>query len=221
MITITIKLQAIVLCNYIPLLFLYYNLTSMTKEQIHQTVEDIFSLYEKHGADNYAGEEVSQLEHMCQSGELARAGGYDDEVILAAFFHDIGYLIQSNNKETMGNYGRKFHEKEAAEFVRSKGFSQKIATLVGQHVNAKRYLTFADPEYYSRLSEASKTTLGYQGGPMDAEEAAAFKADPLFDLNITMRLWDEEAKLQNQPLPDLAFYKKMAEKHLLQQAHLL
>ena len=190
----------------------------MNAQEIHQRVEDIFALYEKHGAENYAGEEVSQLEHMCQSGELARAGGYDDEVILAAFFHDIGYLIQSDTKETMGGYGRINHEKEAGAFIRKMGFSERVASLAEQHVNAKRYLTFADPQYYNRLSDASKNTLRYQGGPMGAEEAASFKADPLFDLNITMRRWDEEAKLKDQPLPDLNIYKQIAERHLLAQA---
>ena len=189
-------------------------------QEIHQKVEDIFALYEKHGAEAYYGEEVSQLEHMCQSAELARTGGYDDEVILAAFFHDIGYLIQSETKETMGGYGRINHEKEAGVFIRRMGFSERVASLAEQHVNAKRYLTFADPEYYNRLSEASKNTLKHQGGPMTADEAAVFRADPLFELNITMRRWDEEAKLQNQPLPDLNVYKQIAEKHLLKQAGL-
>ena len=192
----------------------------MTKEDIHQKVEDIFALYEKHGAENYYGEEVSQLEHMCQSAELARSGGYDDEVILAAFFHDIGYLIHSENKDTMGNYGRAHHEREAADFLRKMGFSEKVATLAGQHVNAKRYLTYADAAYYDRLSEASKKTLEYQGGPMTEEQAAAFRADPLFELNITMRRWDEEAKIKNHPLPDLNIYKGIAERHLLSQASL-
>jgi predicted HD phosphohydrolase len=137
---------------------------------------------------------------------------------LAAFFHDIGYLIHSENKETMGGYGRKNHEKEAGAFIRKMGFSERVASLAEQHVNAKRYLTFADPGYYDRLSEASKITLGHQGGPMSADEAAAFKADPLFEFNITMRRWDEEAKLKEQPLPDLNIYKQIAERHLAQQA---
>jgi phosphonate degradation associated HDIG domain protein len=189
----------------------------MINQDIHQRVEDIFTLYEKHGAENYYGEEISQLEHMCQSAELARAGGYDDEVVLAAFFHDIGYLIHSENKDTMGTYGRINHEKEAGAFIRKMGFSERVASLAEQHVNAKRYLTYADPEYYDRLSEASKNTLKHQGGPMEADEATAFMADPLFELNITMRKWDEEAKLQDQPIPDLTIYKQIAEKHLQQQ----
>ena len=190
----------------------------MPDQEILQKVNSIFALYEKHGAAEYYGEEVSQLEHMCQSAELAQAGGYDDEVVLAAFFHDIGYLIHSENKDTMGNYGRTNHEKEAGAFLRRMGFSERVATLAEQHVNAKRYLTYADPEYYGRLSEASKKTLEFQGGPMKADEAKAFREDPLFDLNITMRRWDEEAKLTDHPLPDLNIYKQMAIKHLQKRA---
>lgn len=190
----------------------------MTTPSIRQKVDDIFALYEKHGAEEYYGEAVTQLEHMCQSAELARTGGYDDEVILAAFFHDIGYLIHSQNRDTMGNYGRTNHEKEAGAFLRRMGFSERVAQLAEQHVNAKRYLTYADPAYYSRLSEASKKTLEYQGGPMKEAEAKAFREDPLFDLNITMRKWDEEAKLTDQPLPDLNIYKQIAIRHLEQQA---
>ncbi|MBS1594299.1 MAG: HDIG domain-containing protein [Bacteroidetes bacterium] len=190
----------------------------MTTPSIRQKVDDIFALYERHGAEEYYGEAVTQLEHMCQSAELARTGGYDDEVILAAFFHDIGYLIHSQNKDTMGNYGRTNHEKEAGAFLRRMGFSERVAQLAEQHVNAKRYLTYADPAYYARLSEASKKTLEYQGGPMQEAEAKAFREDPLFDLNITMRKWDEEAKLTDQPLPDLNIYKQIAIRHLEQQA---
>lgn len=190
----------------------------MTTPSIQQKVDDIFALYEQHGAEEYYGEAVTQLEHMCQSAELARTGGYDDEVILAAFFHDIGYLIHSQNKDTMGSYGRTNHEKEAGAFLRRMGFSERVAQLAEQHVNAKRYLTYADPAYYSRLSDASKKTLEYQGGPMEEAEARAFREDPLFDLNITMRRWDEEAKLTDQPLPDLNIYRQIAIRHLEQRA---
>ncbi|MEN9953334.1 MAG: hypothetical protein RLZZ520_1602, partial [Bacteroidota bacterium] len=49
-------------------------------------VDQIFELYEKFGQADYIGEPVSQIEHMCQSAQLAEAAGYDDELIIAAFF---------------------------------------------------------------------------------------------------------------------------------------
>ncbi len=174
-------------------------------------VELIFGFYEKHGNEDYIGEPVSQLEHMCQSAQLAEGEGFDEEVILAAFFHDLGHLItQGPTTEMMGEFGVKRHEQLGADFLRSLGFSEKIAQLVENHVQAKRYLTFRYPDYYTKLSEASKQTLIYQGGPMKEEEALKFEKDPLFEVSLRMRTWDEEAKLTDLPLPSLTRYKEMA-----------
>jgi phosphonate degradation associated HDIG domain protein len=178
----------------------------MTHQDI---VEEIFRLYEKHGAEDYIGEPVSQLEHMAQSAQLAAQQGFDKEVILAAFFHDIGHFLASSQTQNMDGYGVMRHEKVGADYLRSKGFPEKIARLVESHVQAKRYLTFKDPQYYQQLSEASKRTLEFQGGRMTAAEAMAFEQDELFDLSIKMRQWDEQAKEENIPVPDLTEYKQM------------
>ena len=65
-------------------------INSLSKEE---RVKMVFDLYEKFGHADYIGEPVSQIEHMCQSAQLAQKEGYDDEVILAAFFHDLGHLF--------------------------------------------------------------------------------------------------------------------------------
>lgn len=176
---------------------------------------EILSLYEVYGHADYIGEPVSQLEHMCQSALLAEQGGYDEEVILAAFFHDIGHFCEHLMPvEQMDGFGVVDHEKLGADFLRSKGFSEKISSLVRHHVQAKRYLTFHSPSYYEKLSEASKKTLLFQGGRMTAKEAEAFENDELFDLHILLRRWDERAKLENQPLPELQIYRDMIIRHL-------
>jgi predicted HD phosphohydrolase len=66
------------------------------------------------------------------------------------------------------------------------------------------------------LSEASKATLDLQGGRMNDEEAIAFEKDPLFDLKIKLRYWDDEAKSTEPVGQSLAFYRELAEKHLHQ-----
>jgi 2-amino-1-hydroxyethylphosphonate dioxygenase (glycine-forming) len=179
--------------------------------QAENIVKEIFDLYQKYGNEEYIGEPVSQIEHMSQSAQLAIEGGHEDEVILAAFFHDIGHICVSRNKENdMGGFGTKSHEKIGADFLREKGFSEKIAQLVENHVQAKRYLTFKYPEYFQNLSEASKKTLEFQGGVMTSEEAMAFEQSPLFDLSIKMRQWDEQAKEINVPLVDIEKIKAKA-----------
>jgi len=172
-----------------------------------QTVSDIFALYGRHGSADYIGEAITQLEHMSQAAQLAMAEGYDDEVILAAFFHDIGHLCEG---EDMGGYGVVSHERVGAEYLRQCGFSERLARLVQYHVEAKRYLTLRQPGYYERLSEASRRTLAYQGGVMNDAEADAFEADPLFGVSLRLREWDEMAKRVGVPVMDLQVLKAKA-----------
>ena len=189
----------------------------MKKEEAKIIVDEIFSLYENHGNADYIGEPVSQLEHMCQAAQLAEEEGHDDEVVLAAFFHDIGHLCEFIMPvELMEGVGVLDHESIGQEYLVKKGFSERIAKLVRSHVEAKRFLTFRYPEYFEKLSDASKLTLQHQGGRMNAEEAEAFEADPMFDIYIKMRTWDDLAKITNKALPDLNRYKQMAISHLMQ-----
>ena len=178
-----------------------------------QVVEEVFGLYQQYGADDYIGEPVSQIEHMSQAAQLALAQGYDDEVVLAAFFHDIGHIC-AKTANNMGGYGVISHELLGARYLRDQGFSERIAKLVENHVQAKRYLTLRQPGYYALLSEASLRTLGYQGGVMSDAEADAFEQDPLCALSLRMRVWDEQAKAMNVPLIDLNLLKGKALKLL-------
>jgi 2-amino-1-hydroxyethylphosphonate dioxygenase (glycine-forming) len=190
----------------------------MNPQKAQQIVDEIFSLYEQYGADDYIGEPVSQIEHMCQAAQLAQVDGHDNEVVLAAFFHDIGHLCEHiMSVGQMDGYGVVDHEILAANYLRQKGFSGKIVRLVESHVKAKRYLTYKYPEYYNELSEASKMTLEKQGGIMNNSEAKLFEQDHLHPLFIKLRQWDDKAKLQHQPLPSLNSYKEMAFNHLLAQ----
>jgi len=180
-------------------------------KMVESIVDEIFSLYGQYGDADYIGEPVSQLEHMSQSAQLAMDEGYDDEVVLASFFHDIGHICVMNNAENdMGGYGVKSHEKIGADYLREKGFPERIAKLVENHVQAKRYLTFRYPHYFKQLSEASKKTLEFQGGLMRAQEAADFERDPLFEISILMRKWDELAKEANLPIVSLDELKERA-----------
>jgi len=178
-------------------------------------VNEVFSLYERFGDEDYIGEPVSQLEHMSQAAALAEEEGYDGEVILAAFFHDIGHLCaDSAAVGSMDGMGNIDHEKLGAEYLLNRGFSKRIANLVNGHVIAKRYLTYKYPEYYNKLSPASKTTLDFQGGVMNSEEAAVFENNPDAELIVRLRHWDDMAKQLNIPVNNLTHLKALALNHL-------
>lgn len=181
-------------------------------------IEKIFSLYERYGDEDYIGEPVSQLEHMSQTAQLAIREGYDDEIVLAAFFHDIGHICSMKESDTdMGGFGMRNHEKIGADFLRKYGFPEKIAVLVENHVQAKCYLMHKHPDYFAQLSDASRATLQYQGGKMDESEAKRFEKHPLFEISILLRKWDEKAKERSVPVIHLSLLKKMAKNVLFKR----
>jgi phosphonate degradation associated HDIG domain protein len=178
-------------------------------------VDEVFSLYEKFGDADYIGEPVSQLEHMSQAAALAEAEGYDDEVVLAAFFHDIGHLCaDAEEAGSMDGMGNVDHERLGADYLLERGFSERVANLVQGHVIAKRYLTYKYPEYYNRLSDASKATLEFQGGVMTTEEAAEFELNQDAELIIRLRYWDDMAKEMHVPVNNVDHLKAIALAHL-------
>ena len=179
------------------------------------TILEIRQLFEIQGDSEYYGENVSQYEHAAQAAILAKRQGYDEEVQIAAFLHDIGHLFPAQTEEElMEVYGRKDHESVAADWLRERGFSEKTAVLVENHVNAKRYLTFIDEDYFEALSEASKQTLIFQGGRMTEIEAKEFEQNPYFELIIKMRRWDEAAKVEAMKLPNLDHFMNIIDIYL-------
>ena len=88
-----------------------------------------------------------------------------NEVIIASLLHDIGHIIgmEANEQLEMEGCGITNHETVGGSFVNKLGFSDRVSKLISSHVSAKRYLCFKNPEYYNNLTDASKTTLKYQG----------------------------------------------------------
>ncbi len=157
-----------------------------------EVVTEVRDLFTRFGGENY-GEDVTQLEHAVQVGLLAEAAGGPDELVVAAFLHDIGHIC-APEAETIGVFGRHCHDSNGGAWARSRGFPEIVARLIENHVAAKRYLTATDRHYAERLSHASRATLAHQGGPMDAGEIAAFERDDLLPLHIRLRHWDEAGK---------------------------
>lgn len=127
---------------------------------------------------------------------------------MASLLHDVGHALglEANLRMRMGGCGIMNHEKIGEEFLAKLDFSTRVCTLVRSHVSAKRYLCYKNPDYFEKLSSASKTTLGYQGGPMSQEEAIAFESDPDFSNYLLMRSFDEAAKIPGLEVPSFASY---------------
>lgn len=199
-----------------------------------QSVISCIRRYYKGDTDMY--NELTQEEHALQAACLAASSGADEATVVAALLHDVGWKLckaapkggiddlydkqpergsvaeQLGILAFCGNSGageealRAQHDVIGATWLRMQGFDEKVAHLVEGHVLAKRYLVAKEPDYFAKLSADSVRTLKFQGGPMDAQEVAAFEADPLFDDCIQMRRWDESAKEVGKDVPDLESY---------------
>lgn len=175
----------------------------------------VLELYEKYGQTDYIGEKITQTEHAIQCALVAKNEGYNDYVIIGALLHDIGHLIGlQNNLEEMDSLGTSSHENIGYEFLKKYNFPTIICDLVKNHISAKRYLVSKHPEYYNKLSNASKQTLIYQGGSMTKEEMKEYELNPNFELYLKLREWDDKAKVENMELPNIREFENIIKKCL-------
>ena len=66
-----------------------------------------------------------------------------------------------------------------------------------------------DSAYYDGLSEASVHSLKLQGGPMNADERAAFEENPYLDQILLVRRCDDKGKVAGLEVPPLDHYLPM------------
>lgn len=190
----------------------------------------IISILEASGHTPYIGEPISQLQHSLQCAALAAQASppVDEATQVAALLHDIGQfapaedLIASSklpiqnlgDAPTTQSVGRVGHETLGARLLLSLGFSDKVARLVESHVAAKRYLCAVDESYNDFLSEASKKSLFYQGGPMSVEEVNEFSSGPFCREMCQLRKWDDEAKVEGLNVRNLESWRKAIERQV-------
>jgi 2-amino-1-hydroxyethylphosphonate dioxygenase (glycine-forming) len=166
-------------------------------------VDRLLSLL-RNNQDMYFGEQVSQAEHALQCAHLAHQAGADQTLVAAALLHDIGHLLTPGT-----DLGSIEHAELGAAHLAALGAPADLVDLIRGHVEAKRYLTAANPAYLIFLSEASVETLRLQGGPMTPEQAAVFREDPLFQSKLQLRVWDEQAKVPGLDVPSLDSYRDL------------
>lgn len=164
-------------------------------------IDDLVALLEGPAADDRYDEVVTQREHALQCARLAEETGADDELIAAALLHDVGHLSQGQSSLTTDLR----HEAAGARLLAGV-FGPRVATVVGLHVIAKRYLCAVEPGYRAGLSAASEHSLLLQGGPLTAEEVAAFEIRPHHCDAIELRRWDDQAKVPGAQTPPVDHY---------------
>ena len=172
-------------------------------------IDDIQTLFDRRGAEQYSGEPVTQLQHALQTARLAELAGADDELVTAALLHDLGHLLNEQGETPSLRGIDDLHQYFALPFLRGL-FGERVLHAIQWHVDAKRYLCATRPDYWAALSEDSKRSLVLQGGIFSAEDAQAFIARPHAQDAVHLRLWDDLAKEADLATPTLSHYLERA-----------
>jgi phosphonate degradation associated HDIG domain protein len=170
---------------------------------------DIETLFANHGAGQYSGEPVTQLEHALQTAHFAEQGEASDALVTACLLHDLGHLLNEQGETPTLRGIDDTHQYFALPFLRGL-FPDAVLDAIRLHVDAKRYLCRVDAGYHERLSADSQRSLALQGGVFDAADAAAFLAQPGAHDAVRLRRWDDLAKQDGLATPPLAHFLERA-----------
>jgi predicted HD phosphohydrolase len=150
------------------------------------------------GSGSGASGELSHthLDHALQTAAVLRQRSpQDEELWVAGLVHDIGHLLPG--------VGDAEHAAAGAAAVRG-ALGERVAELVGLHVEAKRYLVGSEAGYGGELAADSVASLALQGGPMSPAERAAFVSSPHWADAVVLRRADESGKVEGLVVDYLA-----------------
>jgi len=175
----------------------------------NEVTNKILQIFHDHGQENYIGEEITQLEHACQSAYFAQKDGASKELVLACLLHDIGHLLPETHMYLNGeDLGVKDHETVGANFLRKLGLPEAVCIPAENHVKSKRYMLSKDAKLHDQLSEASQKTFILQGGKMTQQEMLEYETSQYFAESIKLREYENMAKVKN--LKTLSFEHYLA-----------
>ncbi|MGI9359691.1 MAG: (R)-1-hydroxy-2-trimethylaminoethylphosphonate oxygenase [Paracoccaceae bacterium] len=186
------------------------NLKIINTENI---VDFIGSIFERRGGEEYLGEPVTMGQHMLQGATLAEQNKEPDEIVVGALLHDIGHFTSEFGTFSMDDTEDRFHENAGAAVLEN-FFPTVITDCCRYHVAAKRYLCATDPQYFNKLSDASIHSLNLQGGPMSEAEIINFKRNPNLKQILTVRLYDDAAKVPKMATPSFRHFAPLVHKML-------
>ena len=160
----------------------------------HSSLGPLLALYHSPAAQRLYDEAVTELHHALQCASLANSAGAPPALVAAALLHDVGHLVLDDNVSLDEQLTADAGHDCAGAGLLARWFGPDVTEPVALHVEAKRYLCAVDAGYHGRLSPASVRSLTLQGGPMDADECAAFEAQPHHEAAVALRRWDDAAK---------------------------
>ena len=159
---------------------------------------------------------IGMKAHMLSTAALAERAGTEPTLVAAALLHDIGHFRVDYPPDAKDDDHRlmlraevdRGHETVGAAFLAGH-FPPAVTEPIRLHVAAKKYLCAVETGYYDSLSGTTKHTLRLQGGPMTAQQAARFDAEPYARAAVQLRRWDDAALHSDGGMPGFEHYRPL------------
>ncbi len=178
---------------------------------------DIVRRLDVNGQHRYGLSDINQIQHGLQAAWLAEQAGDPPGMIVAALLHDIGHMVHDLGENPAAEGIDDRHEEIGFAYLEDR-FGPDVTEPVRLHVAAKRYLCGKESDYFAKLSSDSVLSLSLQGGPMSADEIAAFEALPYWREAVKLRRYDEQAKVKGLTTPPVSHFVPFVEQSLRQRA---
>ncbi len=185
----------------------------MSNANPQQKVDELFS-YMLHQGQTFYDEAITQLEHALQCAALAIQHSASKTLITSALLHDIGHFVMDEHNAEVSFLDTDLNHEEIGAKYLQPFFPEAVTTPIRLHVPAKRYLCTVDASYYDGLSDASKRSLKLQGGIMSDDACNEFEDIPHYQDALTLRRWDDQAKVKGQETAGLETYKEIVQQCL-------
>jgi phosphonate degradation associated HDIG domain protein len=179
----------------------------MEMDMADDIVAGLAALLEGKGQRRYGLSGVNQLQHALQAAWLAERAGCAPSLVAASLLHDIGHMVHGLGDDPAADGVDDRHESLGHAYL-TRFFGPGVTEPVRLHVAAKRYLCATEADYFDRLAPDSVRSLALQGGPMSAEEVAAFRALPYSQDAVRLRRFDEGAKVTALETPPVAQFAR-------------
>ena len=155
--------------------------------------QQLLTVFTGRATRRYGLSAVNQLQHALQAAQQAERDGCPPATVLASLLHDVGHMIHELGEDPASRGIDDVHEERGADWL-ARHFTPDVVEPVRLHVAAKRYLCATESDYFGKLSADSVRSLNLQGGPMSADEVAAFRKLPYYAEAVRLRRFDEGAK---------------------------
>lgn len=172
-----------------------------------EKVDQIINLLNTKAEGRYGLSDVTQKQHALQCAHLAEQASEPAEIIAAALVHDIGHMLHDIGEDFAERGVDDRHEAIGLAYL-ADIFGSEVTAPVALHVEAKRYLCAAEPEYFDTLSEDSVKSLALQGGPMSAEETRNFESQPHWQAALRLRRFDDLGKSPDARTPPPEHFRR-------------